>query len=105
MRYAGILNDYEYRNVRGHIEVYLHGEFIVSADNLSEAIKEVRAYENPCLLKYHCGWYDSDLGCTCPSLEHWYQCPMEPEPDWDAIMKEDEERGRYESENESQAAE
>lgn len=37
---------------------------------------------NPCF-DCDCGWYDSDLGCTCSSLEKWYQCPLEPEPDWD----------------------
>lgn len=40
---------------------------------------------NPCF-DCGCGWYDSDLGCTCPYGEEWYQCPLEPEPDWDAIM-------------------
>ena len=40
-----------------------------------------------------CGWYDSDLGCTCPSLEKWYQCPLEPEPDWEEIMKEEKNHG------------
>lgn len=43
---------------------------------------------NPCF-DCRCGWYDSDLGCTCPSLEKWYQCPLEPEPDWEEIMKEE----------------
>lgn len=43
---------------------------------------------NPCF-DCGCGWYDSDLGCTCPSLEKWYQCPLEPEPDWEEIMKEE----------------
>lgn len=36
-----------------------------------------------------CGWYESDYGCTWPGIEKWYQCPLEPEPDWDEIMKED----------------
>lgn len=39
--------------------------------------------ENPC---FDCGWYDSDMGCTCPDGEKWYQCPLEPEPDWDEIL-------------------
>lgn len=47
---------------------------------------------NPCF-DYGCGWYDSDLGCTCPSLEKWYQCPLEPEPDWEEIMKEEKNHG------------
>ena len=43
--------------------------------------------DEPCWAA-RCGWYDSDLGCTCSPLEMWYQCPLEPEPDWDAIMCE-----------------
>lgn len=35
-----------------------------------------------------CGWYDCDFGCTCPPDERWYQCDLEPEPDWDEIMRE-----------------
>jgi hypothetical protein len=27
-----------------------------------------------------CGLYDPDYGCTCSSLDEWYQCPLEPEP-------------------------
>lgn len=46
---------------------------------------------NPCF-DCGCGWYDSDLGCTCPSLEKWYQCPLEPEPDWEEIMKEEKKK-------------
>lgn len=26
-----------------------------------------------------CGLYDSDLGCTCPSVDKFYACPLEPE--------------------------
>jgi hypothetical protein len=33
--------EYEYRNVYGHIEVYLHGKFIFSADTIEEAQKEL----------------------------------------------------------------
>ena len=30
---------------------------------------------------YNCGFWDSDYeGCTCPSLDKWYACPLEPEP-------------------------
>lgn len=47
--------------------------------------------DNPC---FGCGWYDSDFGCTCSSLEMWYQCRLLPEPDWDAILKEESENGR-----------
>lgn len=25
-----------------------------------------------------CGFYDFDSGCTCPSPEKWYACPLEP---------------------------
>ena len=27
-----------------------------------------------------CDCYDSDFGCTCPSIDKWYACPLEPEP-------------------------
>lgn len=33
---------YDFEFVRGHIEVYLNGEFQFSADNMSEAKKELR---------------------------------------------------------------
>jgi len=26
---------------------------------------------------YNCGFYDADYGCTCPSLDAWYACPIE----------------------------
>lgn len=30
---------------------------------------------------YNCGFWDSDYECcTCPSLDKWYACPLEPEP-------------------------
>lgn len=32
---------------------------------------------NPCL---GCGFYESDMGCSCPSSEMWYACPLAPEP-------------------------
>lgn len=35
----------EFRHVRGHIEVYKDGEFIVSADNESEAHQFLREME------------------------------------------------------------
>jgi len=33
---------YEFRWVRGHIEVYLCGNFQFSSDNVDEAVKELR---------------------------------------------------------------
>lgn len=34
---------------------------------------------NPCL---DCGFYDSDMGCSCPSTDMWYACPLEsPTPE------------------------
>lgn len=24
-----------------------------------------------------CGFYDTDLGCTCSSMDKWYACPLE----------------------------
>lgn len=32
---------------------------------------------NPCLEH---GCYDPDLGCTIPASEHWYACPLQPDP-------------------------
>ena len=26
-----------------------------------------------------CGFYDLDSGCTCPSIDKWYACPVENE--------------------------
>ena len=37
-----------------------------------------------------CGCYDSDLGCTCPSLDKWYVCPLEPEPQPEDFMTQEE---------------
>lgn len=31
---------------------------------------------NECLT---CGCWDSDLGCTMPSIDMWYACPIEAE--------------------------
>lgn len=39
-----------------------------------------------------CGCYDSDFGCTCPSLDKWYTCPLEPEPSPEDFMTEEELR-------------
>lgn len=36
---------YEFRHVRGHIEVYLNGVFLFSADSLAEAQREIGASE------------------------------------------------------------
>ena len=33
---------YEFRNVRGHIEVYLNGDFLFSADTMGEAYAELK---------------------------------------------------------------
>lgn len=38
----------------------------------------------------NCGCYDSDFGCTCPSLDKWYACPLEPEPSPEDFMTEEE---------------
>lgn len=43
--------------------------------------------KNPCL---GCGAYDPDMGCEMPSIDKWYACPLEPEPEiGEFIMKED----------------
>ena len=34
-----------------------------------------------------CGWYDSFWGCMCPPDEKWFQCALEPEPDWDDYLE------------------
>lgn len=39
----------------------------------------------------YCGFYDPDLGCTCPSLDKWYACPLEPE---DFMTEEELENGK-----------
>lgn len=36
----------EFRNVNGHIEVYLDGVFLLSADTIAEAMRELREEEN-----------------------------------------------------------
>ncbi len=28
---------------------------------------------------FTCGFYDEDYGCTCPSCDKWYACPIEQE--------------------------
>lgn len=33
---------YEFRNVNGHIEVFIRNEFQFSADTMSEALRELR---------------------------------------------------------------
>lgn len=35
------MTGYEFRHVRGHIEVYLNGEFQFSADSYAEVIREL----------------------------------------------------------------
>lgn len=36
---------FEFRNVKEHVEVYLNGRFLVSADNRLEAEQECARYE------------------------------------------------------------
>lgn len=42
---------YEFRNIKGHVEVFLNGVFQFSADNMSEAREELRESE---------GFYNAD---------------------------------------------
>lgn len=35
------MNSYEFRYVRGHVEVFQHGSFIFSADTMAEARREI----------------------------------------------------------------
>lgn len=37
-------DEFVFNNVRGHIEVYLNGVFMFSADTMAEARKEVEAF-------------------------------------------------------------
>ena len=37
---------------------------------------DLRSQMDECLF---CGCYDPDLGCTCPSVDKFYVCPLEPE--------------------------
>ena len=39
------MGQYEFRYIRGHVEVYLHGLFCFSADTEEEARKEIRKQE------------------------------------------------------------
>lgn len=36
---------YEYKYVRGHIEVYYNGEFLFTSDNYAEAERDVNEYK------------------------------------------------------------
>lgn len=38
---------------------------------------------------FTCGFYDEDYGCTCPSCDKWYACPLEPEPKPEDFMTEE----------------
>ena len=40
-----MIDMYDFRNVRGHIEVYYNGEFLFAADTYTEAEQEVRERE------------------------------------------------------------
>ena len=33
---------------------------------------------NPCL---YCDCYEPDMGCTMPSIDKWYACPLEANED------------------------
>lgn len=37
---------YEFRNVKGHIEVYRYGSFLFSADTMQEAREEIQKQED-----------------------------------------------------------
>ena len=39
------MNHYEVKNVRGHYEVYINGEFYCSCDTLSEVDEALATYE------------------------------------------------------------
>ena len=35
------MGEYDFREIRGHIQVYLDGKFLFSADTMREAIEEI----------------------------------------------------------------
>ena len=44
---------------------------------------------NECI---RCGFNDADYGCTCPSYDKWYACPIESkEPENVQALKENAE--------------
>lgn len=56
---------------------------------LNRQLKRIRSRnEDPCL---NCGCWDSDReGCTCPSTDRWYACPLEPELSPEDFMTKEE---------------
>ena len=40
------MDNIEFRRVQGHIAVYLNGVFLFSADNMAEALAELKAEAN-----------------------------------------------------------
>lgn len=36
---------YYFKSVKGHIEVYLNGEFLFSSDNIEEAYRDIEAHK------------------------------------------------------------
>ena len=57
----------------------------------------MKKYENPCL---DCGFYDEDYGCTCFSLDKWYNCPIEKlsDEELEKIFTEQEKKENKENE-------
>ena len=56
---------------------------------------------NPCL---GCDAYDPDFGCTMPSIDMWYACPIESETEENKKLLEEyvawvDEQRRKEKEN------
>ena len=45
---------YEIRNRNGHIEVFLNGSFVFSADTVGEAQREIERYENDEVMIHGC---------------------------------------------------
>lgn len=37
--------NYDIRHINGHVEVFRHGQFVLSADTVGEAIRELRMRE------------------------------------------------------------
>ena len=41
-----MVNGYVIKHVKGHIEVYLNGQFLFSADNMQEVYEELKEMEH-----------------------------------------------------------
>lgn len=47
-----------------------------------------------------CGFYDEDVGCTCPSSDKWYACPFESKKPENIQMLQEYAEWAYKTESE-----